>query len=58
MIRDLINGLLRPALDTEVIFSNADKKIDVKVDLSFTNFSIETDTKNEPLSFKNFIDYY
>jgi hypothetical protein len=58
MIRDLINGLLRPALDTEVIFSNADKKIDVKVDLSFTNFSIETDTNNEPIKKNSFIDNF
>jgi hypothetical protein len=58
MIRDLINGLLRPALDTEILFSNADKKIDVKVDLSFTNFSIETDTPNEPIKNKNFIDNF
>ena len=56
MIRDLINGLLRPALDTEILFSNADKKIDVKVDLSFTNFSIETATRNEPISFNKYID--
>lgn len=54
MIRDLINGLLRPALDTEVIFTNADKKIDVKVDLSFTNFSIPSETKFEPVN--NYID--
>jgi hypothetical protein len=58
MIRDLINGLLRPALDTEVIFTNADKKIDVKVDLSFTNFSIQTDKNKEPINDKNLIDYY
>ena len=58
MIRDLINGLLRPALDTEILFSNADNKIDVKVDLSFTNFSIETDIPNEPIKNKNFIDNF
>jgi hypothetical protein len=58
MIRDLINGLLRPALDTELLFSNADKKIDVKVDLSFTNFSIETDTRNEPINKNKFIDNF
>jgi hypothetical protein len=58
MIRDLINGLLRPALDTELLFSNADKKIDVKVDLSFTNFSIETDTRDEPINKNKFIDNF
>jgi len=58
MIRDLINGLLRPALDTEIIFTNADKKIDVKVDLSFTNFSIPSETKSEPVLFYDFVDSY
>ena len=56
MIRDLINGLLRPALDTEVIFTNADKKIDVKVDLSFTNFSIDYDREIEPIKHQGFVD--
>lgn len=56
MIRDLINGLLRPALDTEILFSNADKKIDVKVDLSFTNFSIDYDREIEPIKHQGFVD--
>lgn len=58
MIRDLVTGLLRPALDTEVIFSNADKKIDVKVDLSFTNFSINYTEPKEPIKTKQFVDNF
>jgi hypothetical protein len=57
MIRDLITGLLRPALDTECIFANAEKNPDIKVDISFTNFSI-CDNKDEPVSSYNFIDSY
>ena len=56
MIRDLITGLLRPALDTECIFANAEKNPDVKVDISFTNFSINYKDQKEPIKENNFIN--
>jgi len=40
LIKDLINGLLRPALDPECLFFA--RNINKKIDINFTNFTIES----------------
>ena len=40
LIKDLINGLLRPALDPECLFFG--RNINKKIDINFTNFTVES----------------
>jgi len=46
LIRDLVNGLLRPALDPECIFFG--RNINKRIDINFTNFTIES--SSDPVS--------